>query len=77
MATSLDVRTYVMMGRSNDADTVSLELVDLEFLYSWSRKDLAPFIGKQYLLFSYVCHLSISRPIFSAKHRVGRSVKMQ
>ncbi|XP_065892630.1 mevalonate kinase-like isoform X2 [Dysidea avara] len=52
MATSLDVRTYVMMGRSHDADIISLELVDLEFQFSWSRNDLAPFLEAYRPLFS-------------------------
>jgi len=38
-----------MMDRSHDANTVLLELVDLEFQHSWSRKDLAPYLGKNSL----------------------------
>lgn len=47
MATSLDVRTYVMMAGSGDLDTVSLELVDLQFQHSWNKSDLEPFLGKK------------------------------
>ena len=45
MATSLDVRTYVLMDRSPN-DGVSLELVDLQFHHSWSVADFEQFLGE-------------------------------
>ena len=47
MATSLDVRTYVLMDRLSN-DGISLELVDLQFHHSWSMAELERFLGKLY-----------------------------
>lgn len=46
MATSLNVRTYVLMDNLS-SDSISLELVDLEFCHSWSLSELELFFGKE------------------------------
>ena len=46
MATSVDIRTYVLMNKSRDPG-VSLELVDLQLQHSWSIEELESFLGKR------------------------------
>ena len=53
MATSVDIRTYVLMSRSHDAG-VSLDLVDLQLHHTWSMMEYETFLGKQQVLHTYV-----------------------
>ena len=45
MATSVDIRTYVLMSSSHDA-SVTLELVDLQLCHTWSMVEYETFLGK-------------------------------
>ena len=45
MATSLDLRTFVLMDNSNNAN-ITLELVDVQFKHSWSVTEFESFLGK-------------------------------
>ena len=46
MATSLDLRTFVLMDNSNNAN-ITLELVDVQFKHSWSVTEFESFLGKE------------------------------
>lgn len=45
MATSVDIRTYVLMSTSRDAG-VTLDLVDLQLHHTWSMMEYETFFGK-------------------------------
>ena len=48
MATSVDIRTYVLMRGSHDA-SVTLDLVDLQLHHTWSMMEYETFLGKDIL----------------------------
>ena len=46
MATSLDVRTYVLMSDNSSNASVSLDLVDLQYHHTWGLNELDVLLGE-------------------------------
>ena len=79
MATSLDVRTYVLMSDdASNANSVSLELVDLQFHHTWSLAELDTLLG-EYMRFCVVSdttgHCEVHENTFDNLKQIFRSAK--